>query len=360
MYGLGLREPGNAAATAGKKVHALLEDWYKTGEKPPNELLWDNYDLGRMVWNLSYVAPDRTLVTRSEATFVLELYGVEFTGIVDGQTNDTIFDFKTTSKLQYVKSNEELSLDVQRLLYVAALPDKTKTTWLYGVWSDYSTHERSLTIDPLSDREKFKLHVLKPAEEICSLGEGVDPLSLEPNKDACKMYPPNGCMFKNKCFPVNRTAAKMTKLLDNLKAASKEPTQVMPLEKTHKIDLINAPETANKEVSFPAPKPVEVNDAKPIEFLFIDSYPISGIDSGVTPAHEIIFPSARAVADDGHVPHPLLIDFAKGGPMIAAQLANDLKGKSFKYVYLETKSAEGRAVMNTLMNLSKFVVKGMI
>ena len=373
IYGQGLREAPAAAALAGTKVHKLLEEWVTNDEKPPSELLWDNYDLGRMAWTIGDKLPDKNKLLQSEQKFDVTLYDVDFTGVIDLQTTTDIIDFKTTSKVRYVKSDEELELDVQRLLYVAAKPDKTYTKWIYGVWEDYSAHIRHLGIDAIKDRERFKLHVLKPAEDILRITPDTDPLSLPPNKDACGLYPPNGCPFKSKCFS-NKTSQRMTKLLDKLKS---EPTQTMPLqvterivERAEKIDLINGPGSAKQEVT---PAQVEaVNelqreaeamggyDAKPIEFLFIDSYPISGCaGDAVVSAHELVAPAARSVADDAHVFHPLLIDF-KGATMLAVQLRHDLKGKSYKYVYLETKSAEGRAVMNTLMNLSKFVVKGMI
>lgn len=363
IYGLGLREPAGAAATAGKKVHALLEEWIKDDLKPPPELLWDNYDLGRMAWALSYKMPPKELITASEETFNVTLHGIDFTGVIDLQTADEIWDFKTTSKARYIKSNEQLEVDPQRLLYLAAKPAARSTTWLYGSWEDYGTAKRTLAGGDTDVRESFKIHVLTPAEEIL-LVEGVDPLSLPAPEDrnVCRMYPPHGCPFKSKCFPVNKTAAKMSKLLDKLNKKPSEPTQVMPLEK---VDLINGPPVENKVVT-PAPRDgsendPEFDDLKPIDMLFIECFPLDlPIGERVIPAHELIVPSAKTVAADQQVFHPLLVDYSKGGPMLAVQLAADLKGKRLKYVYLETKSAEGRAVMHALMNMSKFVVKGMI
>lgn len=369
-YGQGLREAPNAAAMAGTKVHSLMEEWGITGEKPPSELLWDNYDLGRMAWALSEHLPERSKLRAFEEKFEIDLYGVRFGGIIDLQTDDAVWDYKTTSKLLYVKSNEELELDEQRLLYLTAKPDRTHTNWLYGVWADYSAHVRSLRVDPVADRERFKLHVLRPAEELLSVPTGTDPLSLEPNPDACKLYPPNGCPFKSKCFPVNKTAQRMTKLMDRLRekeaaqaasAAGREPTIVG----IGNNDLINGPGTAKQDFTqdSKAEEPVVKmeSDEKPIEFLFVDAFPVSGFDgSSVVSASVLISAASASVADDNHVPNALLIDFGKGPPMIAAQLSSDLKGKSYKYVYLETKSAEGRAVLQVMMNAARFVVKGMI
>lgn len=360
IYGLGLRESSSAAATAGKKVHALLEEWIKDDLVPPAELLWDNYDIGRMAWQLSYKMPAKEKIVASEETFNVNLYGIDFTGVIDLQTKDEIWDFKTTSKARYIKTNEELEIDPQRLLYLSAKPDRRSSTWLYGVWEDFGTHQRTLGTTADRSDERFKLHVLAPAEEIL-LAEGKDPLSLDPNKDACHLYPPNGCPFKSKCFPPNRTAARMTKLLDKLKSA--DQTQVMPLEK---VDLINGPAIENKEVSEPAERASEEVDPeyqelKPIDMLFIECFPLDlPIGERVIPASELIVPAAKEVAADQQVHHPLLVDYSKGGPMLAVQLAANLRGKRLKYVYLETKSAEGRAVMHTLTNMSKFVIKGMI
>lgn len=364
IYGLGLREQAGAAATAGKRVHALLEEWIKDNIKPPAELLWDNYDLGRMAWALSYKMPPKEKITASEETFNVNLFGIDFTGVIDLQTADEVWDFKTTSKARYIKSDEELAKDPQRLLYLGAKPAARSTSWLYGSWEDYTTVKRTLVGGPEDVREPFKIHVLTPAEEIL-LAEGADPLSLPApeDKSVCQLYPPYGCPFKNKCFP-NKTATKMTKLLDRLKS---EPTQVLPLEKVEKLssneDLINGPAVENKVVTSQKDSgaDAEYDAIKPIDMLFIECYPLDvPVGERVIPAHELIVPSAKTVADDQQVFHPLLVDYSKGGPMLAVQLTADLQGKRLKYVYLETKSAEGRAVMHALMNLSKFVVKGMI
>lgn len=89
--------------------------------------------------------------------------------------------------------------------------------------------------------------------------------------------------------------------------------------------------------------------------LYIDCLPLT---APFTPAFQIIAEAAEIVQNDMHVPHFGLVDFAKGGPALAAQLRANLSGRHIQALYLETRSAEGKAVMNTLISVSANVVRG--
>lgn len=341
VYRLGLSQPFAKSAQAGTETHEFIEkgrtDW---------EHEWEGYPVGKMAKNLLAKTPKD--ITQREQHFETQVDGFKFHGFVDFQNAYLIGDYKTTSKKKYVKSVEELETNIQRLIYTESYPDVTESLWLYGVWdSKCSTHPVKFPIDRKADRERFKLHVITHAEGILSTPKDVDPLSLPKPKDpdTCNLYPPHGCPFKSKCFPVRSAFTvsqegfpKMSNLFDTLsksEAVAPEPEVAQsvqltpPVQHTHKI-----------------------------EWLFVDCYPVTG--EAPVQATKIIEKACAEVAMDLQVAHPLLVDFGKGGPMLMAQTAKFIQdGPHMPYVYLETKSPEGRNAMSAFLNAARHVVKSM-
>lgn len=325
IYRLGIREPSSPAAEAGQAVHSLLEG------KEPEGPVSAKYDIHRMAGLLKEASP---ALVKQEYEFTQEIDGIWFTGRIDGWYDRGIEDFKTTSKRKYVKTVRKLTNDVQRLLYVEVEPTASETLWLYGVWEDFSVEKIFVPVDRKKDRERFKLNVLASAEEILACPEDVDPLSLPAASDdgksgACALFPPHGCPFKERCFPVDQgMMTAMGNLMDELE--KQEQSQVASAAK---------------------PK-------KPIGTLYIDCFPIQlSSEEVVTQANVLIAAAANQVAEDQHVHHALLVDF-KGGPMIAAQLAFNIREQYYAHVVLETKSAESRACVFKLTEMAENVVKG--
>ena len=95
-----------------------------------------------------------------------------------------------------------------------------------------------------------------------------------------------------------------------------------------------------------------------IDVLYVDCMPLSS-DEPVIPSYKLIVPAGQTVADDQGVLSALLIDYGKGGPMLACQVLDNLRRHPVKYVYLESRSAEGKAVSMALMGVARQVVKGM-
>lgn len=336
QYRQGLKTPSAKSAEAGNAVHEFIEagrtDW---------EYEWEGYPVGKMAKNLLAKTP--STVNKREEHFHSVIDGIKYHGYVDFQDPFLIGDYKTTSKKKYIKTVDELHDNVQRLIYTESFPLVTQNLWLYGVWdAKQSVHPVTFPVDRKADRERFKLRVLKPSEEILATPKDVDPLSLPLPKDpdTCKLYPPHGCPFKLKCFPIKSVFVqstegfpKMSSLLEKLSATiAEEPRTVREPE---------APASTHK-----------------IEWLFVDCFPVTG----ETPiqASKIVMEAAATVATDMQVAHPLLVDFGKGGPMLMAQTADFIaKGPNLKYVYLETKSAESRGAMNAFIQHARHVVKSM-
>lgn len=331
IYRLGIREPTAKSAQAGTYVHAKLE-----GAEAPDE--WHGYPIKELADKMRLFAPKD--IAQREYEFTSTVDGVEFTGRIDGKTTSgVVLDYKTTSQKKYVKSIDTLELDAQRLLYVEVNPEAVATLWLYGVWKDLSVHPREVQIDRKLDRERFKLHVLQPAEDILAVPEDVDPLSLPPSEGSCKLYPPAGCPFRDKCVDLNKPKApsnNMSKLMEKLLSG----------------------ESATPEPA-PPPQPEPVSDGFLVDTLYIDCLPVGKLAAELVYSYELLGKVCREVADDAGVPHPLLMDFAKGPPWIALQLEANLKKSPVKHLFLDSRTAEGRAVVQKLMEVSRTTIRGM-
>ena len=210
-----VQEPFALAAQAGVETHKVLENqgpWDKT---------FDKYAVGWMAQLLQNATPPG--VTAREERFETELYGVPFVGVIDFHGEDLVGDYKTTSNKRNVKSPEVLLTDPQRLLYTQVRPSARRTLWLYGDWKTMSVTPRESEIQRAADVERFKLHVLQPAEEILALPEETPALSLTKNLSACMLFPPAGCPYKDRCFPSTKKfeVNVMGKLLDRVKQIQK-------------------------------------------------------------------------------------------------------------------------------------------
>lgn len=355
VYRQGLREPSGVAAAAGTKVHALLEKPDTVAESAET---WGKYDISRMARQLQAATPPG--VVAREQQIDRELYGLPFTGRIDFSTETAVGDYKTAGKPRGVKTVAELEEDVQRLMY-AELSGKPDALWIYGVWQDFSVTPVVVPGDAKRDREKFKLRVLQPAEELASVPEDVDPLSLEASITSCGLFPPAGCPFLTKCFDSHGHVASVLTTVDSAPAVSAAAAAGV----TQQMSFLDAFKAPAAPTDIPSDNKQTVcngsADGKMIGTLYIDSYPVAGVDQ-VQHAGELIAVAAQSVRSDAHVLHSQLVDFGKGAHMLAAQLAHDIKtaGEFYPHLYLETRSAEGKAVLFELSQLARVVVKGMV
>jgi len=346
------RDPGGFAAEAGKRVHALLEEagdkepalveqWITTQLDSEGEERVVVYDLTRMaraLWAKNPGDPNPEF----EIEFERVLFGLPFKGIVDRLSPKHILDYKTTGGLlKYAKTPFRLKTDVQRLIYWAAYPDTEYALWLTGTFANsegarkdpdatpYEVRASLLRNDEARDTEAFKLHVLTPAEEIAAVKPGTDPMSFPLPDNAlayydspCKKFPPDGCPHYKTC---------------------------------HK------PKFSLKVKAVPVQEPVvPVPPEFLIENLYIDCFPMFQTDEPVVFGHSYVHKAEREVATDRGLDHALLADFAKGPPMVAIELVAQLELLApIRHFYLETKTNEGRGVLNQLMGRSRHVYKGM-
>jgi hypothetical protein len=337
------RSPSGDAAEAGSQVHKLLETGEFTGEET-----WKRYAVGKMAKMLQDATPKN--VTSREEEFTKTVHGVDFMGRVDFQTERAVGDFKTTSSPKGMRTAAQLEDDPQRLLYVE-LTGKPDSVWLYGNFRTMKVTPVVIPGDAERDKRLFRLHVLQPAQELLAIPDGVDPLTLQPNTLSCGLYPPAGCPFTTRCYDASG-ALRMT--LDTAKQINATEQLAPQTEEQY-----NQPTDPENNMLVPLATFPKSN--RIIGTLYVDCYPVAGANN-VQHAGSLIAASAKTVCEDAHVLHSQLVDFGKGAHMLAAQFKHDLleRGERFEHMFLETRSAEGKAVMFELCQLADVVVKACI
>lgn len=352
------------------KVYRFGEDHPKWGEK------WQQVSFTFRIGELALKLLEQTPVHSSglsEHKFRATVEGIEFSGVVDYLTPVYITDYKTTgSSLEYAATPRKLLNDTQRLVYSAAFPDRRYSRWVTGEWIDLAIQPAERENVP-EDKERFKLHVLAPAEKMLALGQnpGLDPLSLPlPGKQdkytgltkACNAFG-KPCPRISRCFPKKRLKLSLPAMSASVDSPKKSPNEDFVLAGSGDAKLLS--DAAACPLVTDKSEEKTMTETRPkylIENLYIDCMPIVAYPPGeaLEYSYEYIAAAGAEVSSDMGVASPMLVDFGKGPHLVTAQLIANLSDRSepIKHLFLETRSAEGRACMQELTSRSKFVVKG--
>lgn len=402
VYLEGRREPEHEAAEDGKEVHAMLEAYLRDGVVPD-----PNTRLGATAHEMLRHLPARGSVKDVELDFELEVQGIRFRGRVDARTPGVVYDHKSTGNMKAaVKTEEELETDLQALIYARWMNEDGELQWTYGERLPPSKKGKPkskkvcLRVVKEDVERKFDEIVLPLAREILDAYRHNDITLLPKHLGSCHMFPPNGCPFDNDndCkitdqerirFVMGDRIPLAEKLRARKAAMLGENTNVVAVPKADPINpprvaaspvapvkprqpkpvLEAAPEPpspqpepeslalAPPQATEVAPPPVIVSrHAKPIKTLYCDCLPLTS--SKVVHAHILIAAAANEVQNDTQTHHVLLMDFAKGGPSLAAQLQADLFSlpEQLEDVVLVTRTPEGRAVQQVMCALAENVV----
>jgi len=197
-----VQEPPNAAADLGGRVHSVLEAWLTSGVAPDRTTREGAIALA----GLKHLPPPGSGVV--EHGFLLHtprntyIGYIDYQGVIDGLP--TVLDHKTTSNLNYAKTEEELLFDIQALIYalfacIAWNTDEVGLKWVY-----YTTAKTPRSPAPVKAKlrlpqviEKFQA-IEAVADEIGHhLKNKTHPLALAPNANGCEAY--GGCPHRERC-----------------------------------------------------------------------------------------------------------------------------------------------------------------
>jgi CRISPR/Cas system-associated exonuclease Cas4 (RecB family) len=203
-----LPQPIKPGTELGTKMHALLEEFEKSGKRvdePILEHVWDS-DLMQSVLKLAHTGE---LVIEGECTFVMN--GKRVNGRIDLSWREGrtvyILDHKTTKDFRYAKKPDEALSDPQTLVYAHWAfqdPEVDTVIFIYHyIRTVKPTHPRVVriqhsreSISPLlveMDADMDEMAALRNQPEIAS----------EQNTNSCWAF--GGCPFRERCFSVSMT-----------------------------------------------------------------------------------------------------------------------------------------------------------
>lgn len=197
---VGLTQPQSKAAADGHRIHEIIEDYLLNGNDFPDDKLGQ-----AAIRSLEYL-PDLEDGWEVEKLLTLDnLFGegVRFLGRVDLYSKDHIIDHKTTSNLKYAKTEEQLKIDEQAILYCYATlqnhpeVDKIKFSHQYILRSRPS-RPREVTVEFTREEleEKIQIMVERGSQMLSEINK--EPAEVSDNSPgACTAF--GGCAFKTHC-----------------------------------------------------------------------------------------------------------------------------------------------------------------
>lgn len=223
IYIEGLRTPPNKFAQFGTDTHSHLEKWLKAGRVPP-----DGEPTGALAQVMIPHLPPHQAVKPDnvEIGLGMTLGGIYFRGFIDlwmpewpGHKDWTprVYDHKTTSGLEWAKTSEGLTEDVQATLYAAwALMKSHAPTvslqWTYGLTKgkpkSLPVIREGITGGMISERLGKTIDTAKETQLLKQ--SGVRALDVPYDANGCEAF--GGCPFQERCnlSPAQRMRSLMS------------------------------------------------------------------------------------------------------------------------------------------------------
>ena len=204
------------ATRFGTRVHEILENWLEHKTLPSA-----NTDEGLCALSgISHLPMPKTDGMVVEAPLDMVYDGVTYVGridllIVDGDAV-TVLDHKTCSDLRWMKTEDELLDDPQRIVYSHWAATTQNVAHVTAKWVYYQKRppesrvvEFTESAETIAERfdelhKKYALRIIQSA--------GRDPMTLEPNYDACGDY--GGCPHRTTCHKDLTLAYKLDWILE--------------------------------------------------------------------------------------------------------------------------------------------------
>lgn len=184
------------SAKAGTDVHSLVHQYVRDRVLPDPRANSARHALAVLPHILPYVD-----TIRWELPFTAAFDGVPYRGRMDGLTDMTVVDLKTTADLQYAKTPAELLDDVQRTVY-CTIAQRELGKWIY-VTREREPKVRVVEVEePLATtRERFAEYHITLARPVFALArlapEAIDIDAYPRRFEACDKY--SGCPYRSLC-----------------------------------------------------------------------------------------------------------------------------------------------------------------
>lgn len=348
---VGLQSPGSSATELGSQVHATLEA-YLRGE---TDVVGTEDEIGEIARSGSEHLPERGDHLEVELSLEEHMPLLDAPVLVKGfvdlidHANDEIIDHKTSGNKRYTKSQRELKINVQLMMYAEAyfqrFPHKEKVTLThiyYGTKSRWSKRV-SVTVTREHVRNQWELikdTITQMIDASCAPNAG----DVQADYDACAKY--GGCPFRGACFSAHNQTPKGTQ------APKTEETRTMSnMTRQERLALLtdDAPAPTKKSTKKAAKKAAKV--------LYIGCVPMKGASTFPVAVTDALSPLVRELCESFNVPHLAVVDYGKGWSALAATLADRGWPPATPTMYLDPMSKEYEYLVSTLMDMADVVIK---
>lgn len=185
------RPPETKAQRIGIALHAKAERFIQTGQIDYSSQTPEEVEAARLLPAILDYLPKGA---QAEQKVKVTIDGVDFGGRFDWFTGTEIGDLKTTSSLRWAKTEEELSINPQALIYSAAVNRDASCRWVY-VQTKGAPHVREVRFKPDFAAMPGLVHDAK--DIVQAWDKKGDPNNYPPTLSACDAY--GGCPFKAHC-----------------------------------------------------------------------------------------------------------------------------------------------------------------
>lgn len=342
---VGLQSPSTSATELGSQVHATLEA-YLRGE---TDVVGTEDEIGEIARSGTEHLPERGDHLEIELSLEEHMPLLDAPVLVKGfvdlidHANGEIIDHKTSGNKRYTKSQRELKINVQLMMYAEAyfqrFPERDKVTLTHIYYGTKSRWSKRVSVTVTRDHVRSQWELIKNTitqmiDASCAPNAG----EVQANYDACDRY--GGCPFRGACFSAHNHTPKGTQ------APKKEETRMSNMTRQERLALLNDDAPARKQ----APK-------KAAKVLYIGCVPMKGASTFPTSATDALGPLVRELCESFNVPHLAVVDYGKGWSALAATLADRGWPPSVSAIYLDPMSKEYEYLVSTLMDMADVVVK---
>ena len=333
-YVLGKRGDSSPAMVLGNKVHTELENYLRDGSSPSLSIEGKIAKSG-----LKHLPPpsDELLIEISLEDYPIET-PVSFKGFIDcfipPHLSESgvmeVLDHKTTSNFKYAKTEDELSVNLQLIIYARHIleyypheEDVKLTHVSYLTKTPYRSIKRSVTVSREHVYTQFEsiietVHLMIKASE-------QDIHLIEKNEKFCWSYGKR-CPYYDDCMVTTNNKG--------VKNMSKKHLEI--------IDKLRGEKPVKKKETKTVNKPV----------LYIGCRPMK---EKVTLASDLIKPMCEAICKSKNVDHISLVPYAQGWDLLNTALVHDGLGVQGA-IYIDPRTQLYTRIGDTLASLVEEVV----
>lgn len=348
---VGLQSPSSDATELGSQVHAALEA-YLQGD---TDVIGTEDEVGEIARTGAEYLPERgdhlEIELSLEENMPLHDAPVLVKGFVDliDHSKSEIVDHKTSGNKRYTKTQRELKINVQLMIYAEAyfqrFPEKDKVTLTHIYYGTRSRWSKRVSVTVTREHVASEWAQIKETiNEMITASCAPDASEVFAQYDSCSKY--GGCPFKGACFRAHDQKPKSKDTPAKEEETTKVSTQGMSREQ--RLAMLRDGEQAPTQQ---APKKAQA------KVLYVGCVPMKGASSFPVSATEALSPIIRELCTSFNVPHLAVVDYGKGYSALAATLADRGWPSDTAGIYLDPMGKEYEYLISTLSDLADVVIK---